>query len=293
MTVFVCKKEDITNSYFGTPFASTPNDVSFVQGTRVLSGNAACLDELGVLLDYSYADIPVYEKGCSLNIKDTVFLVDVVGTVTAYGVDETLTYTIDTQKEFAPLVLETPEHYYAFLQTVNSIGDVISFSFDWYVIEKAPGPQINEILLTTKSQEIYDLISVYYGVQVQGDCYIFEENGHPVEKSQYTYYAFADYDSALSFALRVEKESATRETNGQFSYQNANNPLVLLNEYELYQQMYAKAKENVKKRYFSNANALSMRIFTPCDASGNVRTYDDGITETVAYCLEKIQPIAS
>ncbi len=285
VTIYVGEK-DITKTYFGASFSNVPNEVAFIQGKRILSGTSNNLDSLGISLNYAFAKVPVYEKGCTYNIKNTDSAPQLKGKISFSGVSGDGEIIINDRGHLSG-VLNEVGYYSASFTTSNTVGDVVTFAFNWWVVENAPGPVINETLIKTKSQETYDLIPVYYGVQVDNGHYQFkDETGKDIEKSQVIYYAFAQQDSALAFALRVEKEYAMRESDGMFSYQHANNPLIRLNEFELYQQMYEKAKSNVKIRYFSNRNSLSMRIFTPYDEDGNRRKYDDGITETIAYCLE-------
>lgn len=287
ITIYICDKSELTSIYFDKPFSSSPNEKAFIEGNRILSGNSDYLKNLGLTLSYSFATVPVYKVGSTVNINQTKYSIGLNGII-EYNGDKCGSIYFETNESSDTVIhLTEPGYYTAIIKTNNTIGDVVEFKFNWWVVENSLGPVINETLIKNKTQEIYDLIPVYYGVQVYGDRYSFEENGNKVEKSQVFYYAFSSYESALSFSLRVEKEYAMKLRDNLYTYQHADNPLLPLSEYELFEQMYSNAKNNVKLRYFSNSNPLSMKIFTPYDKDGNVRTYDDGITESIAYCLEQ------
>ncbi len=279
--LYVCSN-DITNTYFGTPFGNTFTDVAFIQGNRILAGSNDMLKEMGLNYTYSWADVPVYVKGCSYNIKATPYAPSLTGTISYVGPNGEKTISINPTNNSVRGILYDPGYYTAVLSTNNTAGDVITFSFKWWVVDNAVGPEINQTLIKNHSQESYDLIPIYYSVATEQGAFTYEENGKLVEKRGRLYFAFADYDSALDFAIRVEKEYTKRDNKDKtkFYYLNADNPNLSLNEYELFQQMYANAKKNVKVNYFSTSNEFTMR-----GVSGNVKVSDSGYSYEYEDCI--------
>ena len=258
MTVYVCS-EDTTQAYFGVPFASNPNVEALIQGTRLFAGSNDYLKSVGLNMTYGWAQVPVYLKGCSLNIKDTSSLSSLTGTITYEGVNGEGTIEVAPQKSRVSIPLQEPGFYTVNLHTINTDGDITSFGASFWVVENAIGPEINKQLLTSLTYETYDLIPVYYSVDMPRGPYTYvDENGNTVEKQGILRYAFSTYSAALDFSLRVQKEYAYRMDNGMFRYLNANSPNVLLTEFEVFDEMYRVAKENVKLNYFSNSNLISM-----------------------------------
>ena len=218
--VYVTRSEELVETYFGKTFANEPNDVAFIEGTRILSGENDYLNALGITLNYSYSPYPVYKKGCSVNVKHSDYALPLSGNIYYENTDGEHTIEVNTSTGDFTYTLNDIGCYSAELHTSNDIGDVLSFRFTWVVVDTSPGPMINELLIKTKTQETYDLIPTYYGVRVDEGRDIFKENGQPVEKIKSLYYAFATYDRAYNFALRVEKEYAMYKGNGVYTYKD-------------------------------------------------------------------------
>ena len=282
ITVYVCKKNDLTSTYFGTAFASKPSDFSFIRGTRILSGKNKYLDNLGIVLNYSSAEVPVYKTGCTYNLKNVSLAPVLKGSIKYEGVNKSGTINIDSENNLSGK-LNVAGYYSAVLNTTNKVGDVITFKFNWWVVEESPGPMLNKTLLTLKSQETYDLIPVYYSVMTEEGPYTYEENGETIQKRGVLYYAFANYESALSFALRVEKQYALKDSSGNYYYSKYNSAQTKLNEIELFRLMYENAKKNVTKSYFSTSTPTTMRILKLKDEKGNDLKYEDGRLHIAYY----------
>jgi hypothetical protein len=289
ITVYVYSSSELMEQYFGgIAFSNATNENGFVRGKRILSGNSTFLEENDIKLNYSFATVPVFEKGCKISYGKTSLFPKLKGIISYESEDGSESFNFNSYDYGYQKELNIPGHYFAEVSNESKSGRIISYSFEWWVVDKAPGPAINELLIKEKSQKTYDLIPTYYGVIVDGDKYTFIEEDNLVEKNQVMYYAFRDYNSALSFALRVEKEYTSKTSDGMFIYTRSNyGPNIKLDEFDLFDAMYKNAKDNVQKMYFSNASEESMKIFKIYDEEGNVKTYDDGVTETVAYCIEE------
>ena len=287
ITVYVYSSSELMEQYFGgIAFSNATNENGFVRGKRILSGNSTFLEENDIKLNYSFATVPVFEKGCKISYGKTSLFPKLKGIISYECEDGSESFNFNSYDYGYQKELNIPGHYFAEVSNESKSGRIISYSFEWWVVDKAPGPVINELLIKEKSQKTYDLIPTYYGVIVDGDKYTFIEEDNLIEKNQVMYYAFRDYNSALSFALRVEKEYTSKTSDGMFIYTRSNyGPNIKLDEFDLFDAMYKNAKDNVQKMYFSNTSEESMKIFKLYDESGNVKTYDDGVTETVAYCL--------
>lgn len=257
ITVYVCCG-DVTNAYLGAPFASKPNETALVQGTRFFAGLNDYLKGIGINPTYSWAQVPVYLKGASINIKDTTNLASIKGTINYAGSDGEGEIAVTPQNGKVKIVLNHAGYYNVNLSTVNEVGDISQFSAKFWVVENAIGPEINKQLLSL-THEIYDLIPVFYSVDMERGPYTYiDDKGNETEKLGVLRYAFASYDSALAFSLRIQKEYAYRLDNGYFRYLKSTSPNMYLTEYELFEEMYRNAKAAVKTNYFSTSNSLSM-----------------------------------
>lgn len=257
ITVYVCS-EDITQAYFGVPFASKPNDEALIQGTRLFAGSNDYLKSVGVNPTYGWAQVPVYLQGCSFNIKNTSSLSSLMGTIMYKGVNGEKTIDVMPQKAAVSIPLQEAGFYTVNLSTSNTDGDVTCFAASFWVVENAIGPEINKQIFSL-THEAYDLLPVYYSVDMPRGPYTYIDNdGSTIEKQGVLRYAFSTYGAALDFSLRLQKEYAYRLDNGMFRYLNAESPNVLLSEFEVFDEMYREAKENVKVNYFSNSSSISM-----------------------------------
>ena len=293
MLIYVLNDNNNLEKYFDTPFSNTLDDYSFIQGKRVLSGKNEYLEEHNIHLNYNYSDVPVYQSGAKIFIERSSTLPNLKGIIRCTNNNGVEEYDFNYVGDRYSKTLTKPGKYTATLEVGIEFGDKITYIINWLIVEDDTSPYINEQLINNNSHETYDLIPVYYAVNVTGDRYTFkDENGNFIEKTQVISYAFADYDTALSFALRYEKEFVTYSDSQDSElypyqyfdrYSGKNNNY---GEYMLYRKMLENAKKNVVKSYFSNTKSITMQIFTPYDENGKVRKYDDGITETVAYCLE-------
>lgn len=257
ITVYVCS-DDITQAYFGEPFASKPKEIALVQGTRLFAGTNDYLESLGINPSYSWAKVPVYLMGASINIKDTTSLVSLKGTISYSGPDGKGVIVLEPQESAVDIELDYPGYYTVNLTTANEVGDISSFVANFWIVEKSIGPEINQQLLSL-THESYDLIPCFYSVDMERGPYTYIDNqGNEIEKLGVLRYAFASYEAALDFSLRIQKEYAYRLDNGFFRYLKSKSPNAYLTEYELFEEMYANAKANVRQNYFSVSNSLSM-----------------------------------
>lgn len=257
ITVYVCS-DDITKAYFGVPFASIPNEDAMIQGIRFFAGSNEYLEDIGLDTTYGWAKVPVYLKGCSINIKSTARLSSLIGTITYEGLDGAGSIEVPAQKSTVSIPLQIPGFYCVNLATCNNDGDITHFSANFWVVDHSIGPEINKQLFSL-THETYDLIPVYYSVDMPRGPYTYiDENENAVEKQGVLRYAFSTYSAALDFSLRIQKEYAYRLDNGMFRYLNAKSPNAPLGEFEVFEEMYRVAKENVKLNYFSHSNLISM-----------------------------------
>lgn len=293
IVIYILHVDEITDFYFDNPFSNTLDDYSFVVGNRILSGDSDELAKNNVILKYSYAKVPVYELNSKITVERSNTLPSFKGKIKCVGSSYEEEYDLIYDGSKLSKTMSKPGYYTANIEVGAEAGDKIKINLEWWIVDDVANPTLNKKLIYNNSHETYDLIPVYYAVNVTGNRYTFkDENGSLVEKTQVISYAFADYDTALSFALRYEKEFATYSDspeNELFPYQyfdRYSGTNQTYNEYNLYRKMLENAKKNVVKSYFSNTKSITMQIFTPYDENGNVRKYDDGITETVAYCLE-------
>lgn len=258
ITIYVCSG-DITENYFGEVFASKPYETSLVQGTRLFAGSNDYLKNVGINITYGWSQFPVFVNGATINIKDTSNLASLIGSITYNGLDGEKAIEVPCQKSSVSIRLKESGFYTVNLSTENSNGDITHFSANFWVVENVIGPEINKQLLTLISHESYDLIPVYYSVDMPRGPYTYiDETGKEIEKQGILRYAFSTYNSALDFSLRLEKEYTHYLGNGMFRYLNSNSPNIFLNEFELFDEMYQNAKVKVKKNYFSATNKLSM-----------------------------------
>lgn len=257
ITVYVCSG-DVTSAYFGVPFSSEPDEIALVQGTRFFAGSNDYLKSIGINPTYSWAQVPVYLKGASINIKDTTNLASIKGKINYAGTDGEGEIVVTPQNEKVKIILNNAGYYTANFSTVNEFGDITYFNVNFWVVDNAIGPEINKQLLCL-THETYDLIPVFYSVDMERGPYTYiDENGNETEKLGVLRYAFASYDSALAFSLRIQKEYAHRLDNGYFRYLKSTSPNVYLTEYELFDEMYQNAKAAIKTNYFSASNSLSL-----------------------------------
>ncbi len=257
ITIYVCSG-DITNAYFGVPFASKPNETALVRGTRFFAGSNDYLKSVGINPTYRWAKVPVYLKGASINIKDTTNLASIKGTVSYSGADGEGEIAVTPQKGKVKIILNHAGYYAVNLSTINEVGDISTFGANFWVVENAIGPEINQQLLSL-THETYDLIPCFYSVDMERGPYTYiDEKGNETEKLGILRYAFASYEAALDFSLRVQKEYAHRLDDGYFTYLKSKSMYARLTEYELFTEMYANAKANVRTNYFSASNSLSM-----------------------------------
>lgn len=256
--VYVCS-DDLVESYFGTSFANKPDECALVEGKRLFAGKNDYLASLGVNPTYGWANLPVYEKGCEIHINDTRFLSSLSGKIQCQGLDGEEEMIIAPQNEAVRIPLEKPGLYQVELRTSGNYGDIVFFGASFWVVDEAIGPEINKQVFESVFKQSYDLLPVYYSVDMPRGPYTYlGENGERVEKQGVLRYAFSSYEAAFDFSLRVQKQYAYRIEKDLFRYLNSANPNMLLGEYELFQEMSRVAKNNVKLNYFSHSNQFSM-----------------------------------
>ncbi|MCR5308105.1 MAG: hypothetical protein K6E24_03830 [bacterium] len=246
-------------------------DNSFIKGNRILSGSSDYLEKENIKLPYSWVNVPLFTVGCSYRIASTTNLPPLTGTITRINNSDTETINITTSADLTSGRLNKSGYYTASLSTTNDTGYIVNFSFAWMVVDEEPGPVINELLIKTKSQEIYDLKPVYYAVNVECGSYKYEENGEEVEKKGVLTYAFSTYEKALDFALKNEKKYVVKTDEG-YVYSHCNYAWAI-DEYDLFGLMYDNAKNNVFKSFFSKENKIITNRISISDSNNKEDAY--------------------
>lgn len=244
---------ELIKAYFGKTYQdSLDTGTSFIEGERVLGGISEGIDN-SIQLPYSWVKIPIFYKNVTYHINQTTYP-KLTGTITRVVNDKEEITEINSNIDDETSGIISGEGVYTIeLKTTNDTGYVATFIFNFVIVDEEPKPIVNESLIYKKSQEIYDLAPIYYGVTVEEGSYKYYENEKLVEKSGILIYAFSNYDDALSFALRVEKRYATKQDSGNFIYTRYNEHIEI-DEFDLFTMMYENAKNNVKQSYFSAAD---------------------------------------
>ena len=270
--------EFIKELYFGDYYKdSNETGDSFLSGNRILSGSSDYFDQLGIKLPYSWVNVPVFLKGCKYRINNTKYYPKLSGIILRENNGEIETTDFETIDEVLNGKFEKAGYYTISLKTSNDTGYFISFTIKFLLVNEEVGPYINELLIKSKSQEIYDLKPIYYAVDVECGKYVYkDENGLDVEKQGIITYAFSTYENALAFALKYEKKYAIKLSTG-YTYKHCDY-IWEIDEYDLYKLMLENAKKNVKKSFFSKENEI---IYNSISVEYN----DDNHSKDNAYQL--------
>lgn len=260
MNVTICPTDNLLDAYFGgAAFSSEIGGKAFLSGQRVLSGSSAKLEELGLNLPYSWADVPVYVKGAKYSILAPQGYPSLQGKILEASQTEEDAIEVSTENGVVEGTLDTPGHYYASFMTSNHSGEAMRFDFEWYIIENGQAPYVNQQMIEHVFRDVYDLLPIYYSVRLEQGGFTYQEGGRTIEKRGVLNFAFASYSSAYSFALRIEKQYVTSAGDGMYTYLNSEHPEIPMNEYEVFQAMSANAENNVKQRYFMMSNEFTIR----------------------------------
>lgn len=200
---------------------------------------------------FSEGKLPVFEGGktmyslCSVS-NDKLPLSGTITNLTTGSV-----INIEATRRSKTGVLKEPGEYEAkfttnpFFNIDQASGDARVFTFRFVIIEKgtAPGPVCNQKNLKDyATSSISDCYPAYFGITF------------PSAGKGYITLAFADYDSAVEYAVNYEKGIVERQSDGSFIYRGTlslNGPKTEYNStWDLTDAIYYFAKQAVTREYF-------------------------------------------
>ena len=266
-SVYCLDYNNLTKNFVGEPFGIRDTDTAFISGNRILGGSSSTLEKMGIHLPYSTylsegKSVPLYSKKVDVHFNgyNNLWCSFAVYRNKEYCKE----YSSDTQ---GPVNLTlTKEGFYKIKITPYfnyECGNQIEFTFEFYIINDEPEPFLNRELIYNASNNVYDLNPRYYLVkqEVGAITFVYEEDGveKRATKQKQLFYAFANYEEALSLALRIEKGYVQHEEDSEEYTYTKGVHTVTLNEFELFQAMYENAKKNVQVSYFALANPSSIQ----------------------------------
>lgn len=261
--------EEILKRYFGE---------NFVLGKRIFAEGEYPVYEGGDFTTYNLVEVsenylPISGQICNLDTGELIEL--------------------EESREARSGVLKSPGRYEAVFNVGGNVGDVRTIHIHFTIIAEgtAPGPQYNQDKLKEYAiTNVTDMYPVYYGIT------------YPSSATGFITVVFANREEALLYAYENAKGMVEKQSDGTYRF-NGKIDLQQKQKYdsawELTEDEYAWAEENVKKYYFDLSDEFTYQTLSKevietypnlrqLELQNSVIVFADGQREKLATQSERI-----